>query len=211
MAFRPMDTESGEFRPLTPSDRSPPRISAVPDRAGPDLDDMEELQGLIREAREQGAAEARAEMEAELVQLREALDALGPTLEDLAAMRRRTLSQSAEDVADLVRLFASRVVHDALAHNPDALVRLVKEAVAQLPESEEVTIVVSPQAAETLTRVLEPKLKDRVVVDAEIQAGAVVRTRYASLDATLRTAEQGLETAVQEWLSEQWWVEGDLA
>ncbi len=205
MSFRPLDPNRSRFHRWGSGAPAPPELREAP----PGVPAEEGLDDLLHRAREEGAAEARAENEAELAQLREAIEILGPALEDLAGLRRRTLIGLAEDVGDIVRLFAQRIVSDALALNPEALPGLVRDAVTQLPETEEITIAVSPQSAEPLSRALEPSLRDRIVVDPDIESGAVVRTRYASLDATLKTAEQGLESAVQGWLAEQWWVEGE--
>lgn len=207
MPFRPLTPDGAPFHGWgVPRPEAQPNLRELPP---PDPGAAEDLDTLLEQAREAGAAEARAEVELELTQLREAMATLGPILEEVAGLRRRTLVGLAEDVADVVRLFAHRVVADALAMHPEALPALVRDAVSQLPESEEITIAVAPQSAESLSRALEPRLRDHIVVDPEITAGAVVRTRYASLDTTLQTAEKGLESALQEWLSEQWWVDGE--
>ena len=208
MPFKSM-VPTGSFQSwASPNDPERPSLQEVPqpDRAPTS---MEELQTLLDEAKEEGAEEAKAEVGVELAQLREVIETLEPALKELEALRHGTLVRAAEDIADVVKLFASRVVGDALAIHPDALPRLVRDAIDQLPEREQVTIEVSPAASEKLSRTLPQELRDRIVVMPEITAGAVVRTRNASLDATLKTAEQALESAVQEWLAEQWWVDGD--
>ncbi|HHO53591.1 MAG TPA: hypothetical protein ENK18_22650 [Deltaproteobacteria bacterium] len=206
MSFRPLSPEGPRFRGLGAPEPEAPGPRELPP---PEPGQIEDLEAQLQQAREAGAEEVRSELGAELDQLRDAMASLGPILDELAGLRRRTLIDLAGDIADIVRLFAHRVVADALAMHPEALPGMVRDAVSKLPESEEITIAVAPQSAEALSRALEPRLRDHIVVDPEITGGAIVRTRYASLDTTLQTAEQGLESALQEWLSEQWWVDGE--
>ncbi len=190
---------------LPPAPKPPPDLEVHE----PPPISAEELEELLAEAKEAGAAEARADLEAELASLKSVTEELGPALEELARLRHATLLAAAEDVADIVRLFATKIVGDSLALHPEALPKLVREALGQLPEQDEVTIACSPQSAESMSRHLESGLRERLVVDPELGSGVVVKTRNASLDATLSHAESALETAIQNWLSEQWWVGGD--
>lgn len=208
MPFKPTAPPPAGFQPWGPSTGSPGKLVALPTPAR-DPRNVHDVQELLSEARDTAAAEAREELEAEIVQLRELAATVGPLIEELEALRATTLQRSCEDIADVVRTFAQRVVGDALAIHPEALSTLVKDAIEQLPAHDEITITVAAEASEALVRALPAELRDRVVVDPSISAGAVVRTRHAALDATLDTAMQGLESALQEWLAAQWWVEGD--
>jgi len=210
-SFKPFPTLDRPFMAWAPERWRP----QVPTQNQPELEvyeppviDPDDLPALLAEAREEGASEAREAMEEELASLRAVVEEVGPALEELARLRHTTLVAAAEEVADIIRLFAHKIVGDSLALHPDALPKLVQDAIAQLPEADEITIEVSPAAAETLSRHLDASLRDRVIVDPELEAGAIVRTRHATLDASLRHAESALETAIQGWLSEQWWVDG---
>ncbi len=203
--FRPLVASGASFRGWGPA--APPPIAEVPPppepepvAAGPT---PQELEALLEEARARGAAEARAALEAELAELRQAVDAIGPALEQLDGLRRRTLAGAAGDVADIVRLFARRVIGDALAMNPDALRHLVEDALDQLHEAEEVQIAVPAGAETRVAKALGPALTGRVVGDPDLSGGAVLKTRNASLDATLETALNGLDAALRDWLAEQ--------
>ena len=207
MPFKPHGRPPSGFRSWATGDAKP-QLSQVPDRA-PDPKRVDDLQDMLTEAREAGAGDARAELEAELVQLREIVESVGPLVDELEGMRKQALTDAADTIAQVVRLFARRVVGDALAMNPDALTSLVKEAIAQLPDHDDLEIAVSAQDSDTLSRTLPAHLRERVVVQPDIERGVVVRTKNASLDATLATAERGLDAAVQEWLAEQWWADGE--
>lgn len=208
MAFKPTTPPSSGFQPLVPSQVGGPTLFALP-QPEPDPSNVDDVQQLLSEAREEAADEARGEADAELAQLRELVQTVGPLIEELEGLRKEMLQRTAEDIAEVVRTFAGRVVGDALALHPEALSRLVKDAIEQLPVRDEISISVSADASEALVRALPADLRDRVTVDASIRAGALVRSRHAALDATLDTALEGLEHALQEWLSAQWWVEGD--
>lgn len=207
MPFEPTSPSSG-FRPLMPTGDGAPTLIALPSPI-PDARDVGDVQQLLADARDEAAAEAREELEAEVVQLRELAESIGPLVEELEGLRRTILQRASEDIADVVRTFAGRVVGDALAMHPEALSTLVQDAIEQLPARDEISIAVSAESSEALVRALPPELRDRVTVDPSIAAGALVKTRNAALDATLDAALQGLEAALQEWLSAQWWVEGD--
>jgi len=172
-----------------------------------------DVDALVAEAEARGRAEGKAEAEAELAEARAEAEAvvaaLSPALAELEALRREALAEAAGDVAELVLLFARRVVDRSLALHPEALPSLVLDAVGQLPDRDEVTIAVAPHLAEGLTRSLPGELRDRVVADIDLENGAVVRTRFVCIEATLKHATEGLDRAVQTWLSEQWWAVGD--
>jgi len=188
----------------------PARVEAPEPEPEPEPIDVE---ALVAEALERGRAEGRAEVEAEVAAEREAMAgeraALLSALEQVEGLRHEAVAQAADDVAELVLLFARRVVDRSLALHPEALPALVMEAVGHLPNREQVSIAVAPHLAERLARNLPGELKQRVVADPEVDNGAVVSTRYVSFEATLAHATEGLEHAVRSWLSEQWWAVGD--
>jgi flagellar biosynthesis/type III secretory pathway protein FliH len=172
-----------------------------------------DVEALIAEAEARGRAAGRAEVEARVAEERAAMEAergmLQEALGAVEGLRHEALAQAADDVSQLVLMFARRVVDRSLALHPDALPNLVMEAVGHLPNREQVSIAVAPHLAERLARSLPGELRDRVVADADVDNGAVVSTRYVSFEATLAHATEGLDHAVRDWLSEQWWAVGD--
>lgn len=213
MAFRPTPHAQvlafrrwGEAAAVAPVEDAPVE-EVVPEPEPVDVD------ALIAEALARGRAEGRAAVEAEVRAEREALaethDVLSTALTEMEGVRHQALSRAAEDVSALVLLFAKRVVDRSLALHPEALPALVMEAVAQLPNRDQVSIAVAPHLAERLTRSLPGELRERVVADPDVDNGAIVKTRHVSIEATLAHASDGLEKAVRTWLSEQWWAVGD--
>ncbi len=217
------DQEPSPFRPIVlpggVGERTPfrrmgapaePEPEPVAEGAEPEPVDVE---ALVAEAEARGREAGRAQADAELAEERAALDAereaLQGALGRIEGLRHEALAQAADDVAELVLLFARRVVDRSLALHPEALPALVMEAVGHLPNREKVSIAVAPHLAERLARSLPADLRDRVVADAEVDNGAVVSTQYVSFEATLAHATEGLDHAVRSWLSEQWWAVGD--
>ncbi len=216
MSFRSTHYGSPGFRRWGAKAESP-ALTVIEGERGPPEPEPEpepvDIEALLAEAREQGRAEGRAEAEAEAAEAvadAQALVAeLGPAVEALETLRHEALAQAADDVAELVLLFARRVVDRSLALHPDALPSLVSDAVAQLPNRDQLSIAVAPHLAERLSRSLPHELREKVVADTELENGCVVRTRHVSIEATLAHASEGLERAVRAWLSEQWWAVGD--
>lgn len=216
MAFRGHGRPSGGFRRWGGEGAPALRVVASDEEPVPEPEPVAQepepvdLEALLAEAREAGRQEARAELEAELghavAEAEAAGAALAEALHEVATLRQQALGQAADDVAELVLLFARRVVDRSLALHPDALPALVKDAVAQLPDREDLSIAVAPHLAEQLARSLPRELRGQVVADTELANGCVVRTQHVSIEATLAHAGEGLEKAVKTWLSEQWWA-----
>jgi flagellar biosynthesis/type III secretory pathway protein FliH len=211
MAFRP--SNQAQVLAFRRWGDSPAASVEVVHAAPEEVQEPVDVDALIAEAFERGRAEGRAAVEEEVAEERASLEGVQEALiavaEEIEGLRHATLAQSADDVAQLVLLFARRVVDRSLALHPEALPALVMEAVQQLPNRENVSISVAPHLAERLTRSLPGELRDRVVADPEVDNGAVVKTRHVSIEATLAHATEGLEGAVRNWLSEQWWAVGD--
>lgn len=210
VGFQPVVYSGGAEPAFRRLGAPPPPVEVETAEPEPEPVDVE---ALVAEALARGREEGRAEVEAEVAAEREAIEAervaVAAALEQLQGLRHEALTQAAEDVAELVLMFSRRVVDRSLALHPEALPALVMEAVGHLPSREQVSIAVAPHLAERLARGLPGELRDCVVADAEVDNGAVVSTRYVSFEATLAHATEGLDHAVRDWLSEQWWAVGD--
>ena len=124
---------------------------------------------------------------------------------ELRQLKSDVLEASSTQLAEILKSFAQRIVGQSLALHPEALPDLVRDAVAQLPGADELTIAVSPDAAERLANVLDGDLRNAVVVDPTITSGVLVRTATLAVDATLDVAMQSLDAAIKTWLADQWW------
>ena len=162
--------------------------------------DIGEIQ---QEAYDLGTQDAREQLEPRIQSLEQQLEIVQPLIQQLVSMRKEALEQAADDVAKIVRLVARRVVGDSLAYNPDALPTLVKNAISQMPDEDEIVIKVAPDDVACVQDALEEIYRNSVVASESIEAGCVVETRFASIDSSLDAVVTGLEAAVAEWLESQ--------
>jgi len=165
-----------------------------------------DVEALVAAAREQGRAEAEAAHATEADALSEMARVLRSAVDAAERARRESVHQAAQDIADIVLRVSRRVVEQSLALHPDALPQLIREAIAQLPESDEFTIAVAPTMIDQISRTMGSDLGRRVVADPDIINGCVVRTRHVSIESTVDTVLVGVDAAIRAWLSEQAWV-----
>ncbi len=184
----------------------PPEPAPTP----PPESDPAYVEEMLETARRAGRAEAMAELQPRIDELEEMVESLGPALESLSTLRRQALEQAAGDVGDIIRAVCGRVLDESFSTQPGALTRIITDALAQLPEAEEVQIAVPPGMLEHVARAVDPRFRSCVVPDGNISTGCVVRTRYVTLDATLEAALAGVDAAVHEWLGVQPWNTGSL-
>jgi len=202
----------GSFRPSTlGSTRSSAPVAAVevpteePTRAAP-APTPAHIEELLETAKKAGHAEATAELLPEIEILEQTIAALGPALDEIAHTRRKVLELAANDVGEIVLAICGRVLDEAFNTRPEAIARVVKDAVSQMPEAEDVRIAVPPGMLEHVTRNVDPRFRSAIVPDGSIGNGCVIRTRYVTLDATLDSALAGVEAAVKEWVGLQPWT-----
>ena len=160
---------------------------------------------LIAEAKEQGRAEARAEYEQEIAASRVAAEALRLALIQVEPLRRQFVRAASHAVAAVVRHLAERVIGGVLSKDPDALVRLIDDAMVRLPERDGVRICV-PEAMENAVRpLLAPELAARLVGSPSVHVGVVLQTDAVEIDATLGAVLDSLDASVADWLAEAPW------
>jgi hypothetical protein len=187
----------------------PPPPSEPEAPPAPEVDPVY-VEEMLEAARRAGRAEAFAELRPEIERMEKTLATLGPALDSIAGLRRQALEQAADDVGDIIRAVCGRVLDEAFSTQPRALARIITDAVAQLPEAEDVQIAVPPGMLEHVARAIDPRFRSCVVPDHTIGNGCVVRTRYVTLDATLEAALAGVDAAVHEWIGLQPWSAGSV-
>ena len=165
-----------------------------------------DLETLVLAAREQGASEVRAQLQAQLDELQGQLaevtaerDALAQLDAALHTFRAEAREQAVDDVVQLALAMARRIVGESLALHPDALPGVVRGVLEQLPSEDEITVKVRPEDAAAIETRLRGRRGVKVGVDSNIDAGCVVEATFGTIDATLDTAMAGLERAVREW------------
>ncbi len=199
----------GAFRPIPFG--APPAVEpeAEEEREEPPHEEPQvDVEALVAAAREEGRRQGRAELEPRLRELEEALDTLGPALDQLAALRKSALATAARDVAAIVSVICKRVIDEAFTVDPDRVVELVQRAVAELPDSESIRIEVPPGQVQHVMRHLDERYRHAVVPEERIVAGCVVRTRHVSIDASLDAVMAGIDAALAEWQNREPWDDG---
>jgi flagellar biosynthesis/type III secretory pathway protein FliH len=162
-----------------------------------------DVEALCQAAREHGRQEAAAAFQTELESVQQLSQTLTEALDQLASLRRDVLQRSGQDVASLVTMLTRKIAGDSLVLDPEALPTLIETSIAELPSTEELQIFVSPGLLESTARRLPDALRGRLTADPEVDRGCVVRTRFATLDATLETAARGVQDAIDIWLAER--------
>lgn len=170
----------------------------------------ERIEELEDKAFQRGRAAAMAEMAGKLEALREeskrhseVAASLGPVVEELDGLRHRLIRQSSEDVAELALHMARRVVGETLAVHPQALRKLVMDAIERLPGDDEITVRVRPEDLEVLEQQLPTRRSVQVIADESIEGGCVVEAQCGEVSSSIDTAFTGLRAAVEEWLEDQ--------
>ena len=170
----------------------------------------EALEELEEQAFQRGRAAAMAEMSGQLQSLREESErhaeiaaSVGPIAQELDGLRHRLIRQSAEDVAELALHMARRVVGETLAVHPQALRKLVLDAIERLPGDDEITVRVRPEDLEVVDQHLPTRRSVRVIPDEGIEGGCVVEAQCGEVSSSIDTAFTGLRAAVDEWLEDQ--------
>lgn len=210
------DATMGEADPLA-AEEPPP---SVPSEVANALDALEAeveeslsqeaLDELEEKAFQRGRAAAMAEVAGKLQSLREEGERhaemaarFGPVVEELDGLRQRLIRQSSEDVAELALHMARRVVGETLAVHPQALRKLVMDAIERLPGDDEITVRVRPQDLEVIDQHLPTRRSIRVIPDEGIEGGCVVEAQCGEVSSSIDTAFTGLRAAVDEWLEDQ--------
>lgn len=176
---------------------------------GPGLDEQG-VAALEKEAFNRGKATTMAEIADKMEALKQENDRLSglaeqiePLVHELGAFRTKMIRQSSEDLAEMALHMARRVVGETLAVRPQALRKLVTDALERLPGEDEVTIRVRPEDLSVIENHLPSRRSIRLIGDEDLEGGCVVSAQCGEVSASVDAAFQGLRSAVEDWLEEQ--------
>ncbi len=165
-----------------------------------------DLHELIEKAKAEGLEKGREQAELALGPVRGELEQEREQLRELAAellsARERELQSVRQDVADVVLLMARKVVGDALALHPDALRKVVLDAISGVPGDEPVTVRVPVDDVERVAGWLASMPRFQVQGDPSVEGGCHVESRYGYVEATTDQAFAALEAATRAWVEE---------
>jgi flagellar assembly protein FliH len=153
--------------------------------------DPSELARVREQAFRDGLEAGKREAQAGLETQREALKAMVASLSELTQDFEQTL---ANDVLSMSLELAKLIVRQSLRVKPEAVVAVVREAVASLPGvSDQTVLLVHPADAALIRTAAEDdrvlaELPWRIVEDAQIERGGCrLETPTTEVDATLET------------------------
>ena len=171
-------------------------VTSDPENVGPDP----AVLALLEQAFDDGRKAGREEAHQEMMKLESDFKVLGPLVEELRRARLDSVRAADGTIAELVLTLARRIAGDTLALSPDALPRLVTNALERLPEDDEIFIRVPPSSVERIQAALGPRTRATVMGDESVPHGCIVESRISRIDATLDAAMSGVEAAVRSWL-----------
>lgn len=155
-----------------------------------------EFQARARAEREAGFREGQAAgLEAARAQLEPVVHQLGRTIAELAALRSRFRAEAERDVVHLALAIARKVLHRESSIDPDALLGLVKAALAKLDAREVHKVRLNPQDAAMLRRHLDQIGLPKGV---EIEGDFSMPPGSALFDTLNGTMDAGVESQLAE-------------
>ena len=192
------------------AERIEAEAEGLKEQAKKELDDAKaEAEGIRKQAYEEGYQQGVEEGKAAAAaQVTAALDNLMRTLKRLDSARAELLSDMEPELLAVVQAAFDRLCLSKEAIAPDLVRNLVKTAVTRLPESEEITVRVSP-ADLSLVSEYQPQLMEamdglgrvRVRVDESLHPGdCLVESSVAQVDATLATRRERVSKALENAL-----------
>jgi len=150
-------------------------------------------------AREEGRAQAAAELQGRLMELEARVAAAKVVADELVSLRRQAGQRAAEDIAAMVIELTRKIAGDTLALHPEALPGIITRALEQLPDDEVVVRV--PKGSGERVRAMVSGSGVTVVEDAKVGQGCVVEGKAATIERTLAIAMEGVAEATRLWLA----------
>lgn len=164
-----------------------------------------EAEEIKKEARENGFNEGRkdalvrAAAEANTIR-----DQARLVLRQAEEIRRQTLDSVEEEIIELAKEMAAKILFNEIRQNPETIMAVTGEAIELLKSRDEVILYVNPSEAaifeqrkEKLKQLLPPKGVLHIVSDAGVSPGGVVaETQHGRIDANINTRWQALMQAL---------------
>ncbi len=168
-------------------------------------DARREAEDIKKEARESGFSEgrkealARASAEANAIREQARL-----VLRQAEEIRRQTLDSVEEEIVELAKEMAAKILFNEVRQNPETIMSVAGEAIGLLKNRDEVILYVNPleielfeQKIQELKQLLSPKGVLHIISDAGVSPGGVVaETEHGRIDANMGTRWQALIQAL---------------
>ena len=131
--------------------------------------------------KQEGLQRAQAEVNEKIAQLNRIMGQLMHPLAEQGADLEKALVK-------LTGVIAQAVVQTSIQLDGDRLLKIIKQALAQLPDaSQNIRVTVHPQDAELIKKAASPESDEwRIIADASlVSGGCIVKTDYSYVDFTL--------------------------
>ena len=150
----------------------------------------ESLESLRDELRNQARSEAELSLASKVI--------------EVAALRQRSLERARDDIVELAKLMAQRVIGETLAIEPNRLVWMARRCINESRGSSQIVIFAHPGDVVSLGQQLEgldPRVEIHVEPEPELQPGDLrIETDVGTLDARIGTQLANLAAKVRESL-----------
>ncbi|MDA8233846.1 MAG: FliH/SctL family protein [Clostridia bacterium] len=158
----------------------------------------EGFQKGYQEGHQQGSAEAHAEVEGLKLEARR-------LVEEAQVEKERIIQSSEKEILELALEVARKVIHDEVKATPEVIGRVVKEALGQAADREEITIKVNSDdldyvlfIQDSLVAGLSGIKKLKVVADPHVtRGGCVIETVCGNVDARIERQLAEIEEALK--------------
>ncbi|GBF33190.1 flagellar assembly protein FliH [Desulfocucumis palustris] len=169
-------------------------------------DARREAEEIKREARESGFQEGRKEALAKATaEANDIKDQARSVLRQSEEIRRRTLDSLEDEIIDLAKDMAGKILFAELRQNPEIILAVAGEAVEMLKNRDEVVLYVNPsetaiieKRVDELKNLIPPKAALHIISDAGVSPGGIVaETRHGRVDANIGTRWQALMQALK--------------
>lgn len=168
-------------------------------------DARREAEEIRKEARESGFLEGKKEALAKAAAEANAIrDQARMVLRQSEELRRQTLASVEEEIIELAKDMAAKILFSELRQNPATILAVAGEAIGLLKNRDEVILYVNPSEAvifeqrmKELKQLLPPKGVLHVIADSGVSPGGVVaETQHGRIDANLGSRWQALIQAL---------------
>jgi len=152
---------------------------------------QEELAQKVEEALARGKAMGAAEAEQKLrVPLDQALQNLEGVLDDLGSFRRELFKEVENEVLELLRIIAKRVLSAELSLKPELLSEIIAKAMHAFEEASLIKLDLNPQDQASLS--VKPSEKVKISAQTDIPRGR----------AFIATDRKGLEVSIDQMVDQ---------
>lgn len=205
-AGEPADEGSGVFVPLEifdPSElggrisikTSKPAVEAEPEVPGKFVSDQD-LERELQESYQRGLQDGKNLAERGLVNV---FKSMRTASEELQQLREKVLRDSEDDLLALVIAIARRVIHHEVSHNRQLVLQVIKAALRNLNDKDQLLVRVHPDDHALLSSSQDQVLRQELAaLNCTLKADATLLPGSCQVETTLGTVDASFEGQLEE-------------